>query len=133
MSMRDKWTFTYPVKEILEAATDKMEHALGRQQWWEDKKATTLAAIKADGIEIDQSIAEMAYSAAAINNTWGGRQTNVVIKPELLKDLHECMSKIEEHKAKAKQYDAWKQVFTAQPPLASYGLNQDDWMYFFGK
>lgn len=131
MSMRDKWTFSYSTEKLLAAATDKMEHALARQQWWEDKKTLTMASIKAEGITVDESLVEQ-YAASAMN-TWSPRQTTVTIKPELLKDLNECISKIDEHKGRAKQYDAWKQVFTSQPPMASYGLTQDDWMYFFGK
>lgn len=133
MTMRDRWKFSYSVEKLLQASIDKMEHALARQQWWEAKKAETLKSIKNEGIEIDMSIADLSYAASTVNNTWGGRQTNVTIKPELLKDLNECIGKIEEHRGRAKQYDAWKQVFSSQFPMEKHELTQDDWMYFFGK
>lgn len=133
MSMRDKWTFSYSTEKLLQASIDKSTFALARQKWWEDKKAETLKSIKDEGIEVDMSLAELGYSAAASNSWSPARQTSVTIKPELLKDLNECLSKIAEHTAKAKDYNAWQQVFTSQPPMASYGLTQDDWMYFFGK
>jgi hypothetical protein len=49
----------------------------------------------------------------------------------LQRDLNECVTKIQQHRAAATEYDAWLQVLDANPE-ARLKLKHNDWMFFFG-
>lgn len=133
MSQRDQWEFNYTIKQVLVGATTKKAFHEGRLQWWRNKKEETIAAIKSDGLEVDDSIVnEMSKTGYLSNNTFAGRGPTVTIKDEYLRDLSECSSKISEHEGKIKAYDAWMQVLTDQKESDTLPLRHDDWMYFFG-
>lgn len=124
---RDKWTFPYPADKLLEAATTKKAFHEQRLQWWTDKRKEVEDKIKAEGIEIDDTIAEQVGKFST-----GYRGPQVQIRNDLVKDLEECVQKINEHRAHIKGYDAWMQVLASQGQ-ATFMLNQDDWLFFFGK
>jgi hypothetical protein len=121
---RSGWKFSYAADKLLAAATTKKNWHEGRLKWWDDKKKEVMTSIKAEGLEIDESVA-LGYSNSS-------RNTSVNIRTDFLRDLNECIGKISEHKTKLQDYDAWTQVLASQGQ-ASFDLNQDDWLFFFGK
>jgi hypothetical protein len=46
-------------------------------------------------------------------------------------DLNECSFKVTEHSLKAREYDGWIQVFSANPD-SRLKLHHDDFLFFFG-
>ncbi len=122
--MRDKWNFPYTADKLHDAAIAKHEFHTARLAWWTKKKEEVMTQIKAEGLEIDESV------ALGFSNS--GRNTSVSVRNDLLRDLNECVAKVNEHTAKVKDYDAWIQVLKSQGQ-SSFDLNQDDWLFFFGK
>ena len=122
---RTSWEFPYTADKLLDAAKAKYDHHSVRLKWWEDKKAQVIETVKAEGIEIDESLADI------ISNSYH-RGPSVQIRTDLVRDVQECVSKIQEHRAKIEDYDAWMQVLSSQGQ-ASFNLNHDDWLFFFGK
>lgn len=121
---RATWEFPYTADKLATAADVKRTHHTDRLKWWEDKKVEVLKTIKAEGIEIDESLAE-GYSNS------GNRGATVQVRTDLLNDVNECNTKIREHRAKVAGYDAWVQVLRSQGQ-SSFNLIQEDWLYFFG-
>lgn len=121
---REAWEFPYTADKLLEAATVKSAFHTERLAWWEDKKKEVMDKIRAEGLEIDESVA-LGYSNS-------GRHTSVSVRNDLLTDLNECAQKTVEHKSKLQDYDAWMQVLASQGS-AMFALHQGDWLYFFGK
>lgn len=126
---RDEWEFSYTADKLLEAAKAKQAFHEGRLKWWLDKRTEVETTIKTEGIEIDESVA--AGKSDYISNV-SYRQPNVQIRNDLVRDMQECVAKVAEHQKKVKDYDAWVQVLSSQGQ-ASFPLNQDDWLFFFGK
>lgn len=120
---RTEWTFPYSADKLHAAALAKHQFHTGRLDWWGKKKEEVLTQIKAEGLEIDESVA-MGYSNS-------GRQTSVNIRNDFLRDLNECISKVAEHTSRTKDYDAWMQVLASQGQV-TFSLHQDDWLFFFG-
>ena len=127
---RASWKFTYTADKLLEAATAKKDFHAGRLDWWANKRKETEALIRSEGIEIDESVAAGAYTGTSFSNSHRGPQVN--IRNDLVRDLSECVSKTQEHEAKIRDYGAWIQVLASQGQ-ASLDLQQDDWLFFFGK
>lgn len=61
-----------------------------------------------------------------------GIGAQIHVDPTLQKDLNECVSKMQSHSDKGRQYDGWEQVLRGNPE-ARVQLDHDDWMFFFGK
>lgn len=122
---RNDWEFPYSIGELNIASKVKHDHHMARLQWWNDKKAETIDKVKAEGIEIDESLADQ------ISNSYG-RGAQVQIRNDLVKDLQECVSKIREHRERVTEYDSWLQVLSAQSATRQLLLNQKDWLFFFG-
>ena len=121
---RDKWMFPYTADTLHAAATEKHKFHTGRLEWWNKKKEDVMNQIRAHGLEIDESVA-IGYSNS-------GRNASVSVRDDLLRDLNECVAKVNEHTSKVKDYDAWIQVLKSQGQ-SSFNLNQDDWLFFFVK
>jgi hypothetical protein len=121
---RNQWEFPYTADKLLDAAKTKSAFHSERLTWWEDKNKHVMETIKAEGLEIDESVA-LGYSNS-------GRHTSVQVRNDLLRDLNECTQKTEEHKGKLKDYDAWIEVLASQGQ-SSFTLHQEDWLFFFGK
>ena len=124
---RDKWSFPYTADKLLHAAKLKHNHHTKRLEWWENKKKQVLQTIKSEGITVDESQAAEFSKLSSYN-----RGTTVDIREDLKNDLNECVTKTKEHNNKIQGYDAWMQVLEAQGQ-SSFELNQEDWLYFFGK
>lgn len=127
---RSEWEFTYTARNLMTAAQAQRDHRLSRLKAWETKKAEVMAKVKETGLTIDESMAEsmMNYQTTAL----GGRGAQIMVDTSLQRDLSECVGKINEHRAAAKEYDAWVQVLEANPE-SRLPLKHDDWMFFFGK
>lgn len=103
----------------------KCTHHNDRLKWWEDKKISVVEKVKTEGIGIDESLANLTSNSYA-------RGLTVQIRTDLVRDLQECVGKIQEHRSKVADYDAWMQVLTSQGQ-SSFSLDQEDWLFFFGK
>jgi hypothetical protein len=126
--IRDEWVFPYTADKLLEAARAKSEFHTGRKEWWTKKRAEVEQQIKTDGIKIDTSVAEQVGKSY----TNMDRNASVTVDNRLVKDFQETVGKIEEHRNKVSQYDAWIEVLQSQGQT-SFALHQDDWLFFFGK
>jgi hypothetical protein len=127
---RSSWKFTYTADKLLAAANAKKAFHTERHQWWSDKRDETKEKIKNEGIEIDESVAHGLNQATYSNSAFRG--PSVSIRNDLVTDLDECVAKVGEHQHKIKDYDAWVQVLESQGQ-ASLDLQQDDWLFFFGR
>lgn len=121
---RDSWQFTYRATVLCEAAKTKNAHHAERLQWWENKKTEIVERIKAEGIEIDESLANLTSNSYQ-------RGPTVQVRTDLMADLQECVGKTREHRGKAEEYDAWVQVLSAAGE-SGFALHNDDWLFFFG-
>jgi hypothetical protein len=131
--MRHIWKFAYTADKLLEAAQAKHSFHTGRLTWWTAKRDEIKETIKSDGIEIDESVADQAGKSGGYPGySTLGRPSQVSIRTDLVQDLNECLSKVQEHRGKVREYDAWIQVLESQGK-ASLDLDQDDWLFFFGK
>lgn len=121
---RNGWEFSYTADKLLQAALTKQAHHADRLVWWESQKASVMERIKAEGIEIDESLSNFASNAY--------RNPTVSVRNDLLADMQECVTKVVEHRAKVAEYEAWGQVLSSQGQ-AALNLHHDDWHFFFGK
>lgn len=129
---RDKWIFKYTVGELLVATTTKVTWHEGRWDFWKKKRDEKIAEVKASGIEIDESVLFENPKMSASNSS-NYRQPSVQIRTDLVNDINECNNKVTEHNGKLKGYQAWQALLDASKRTDVYELNQDDWLYFYGK
>lgn len=127
---RSAWKFSYTADKLCDAATTKKSWHGERLDWWAKKRDETEAKIRTEGLEIDKSVAFGTENY--LSNKSMHRQPSVQINNDLLADFSECQQKVAEHQGKIKDYDAWCQVLASQGQ-ATFDLNQDDWLFFFGK
>ncbi len=127
---RTSWKFSYQADKLLEAAELKRNWHEGRLNWWVKKREEIKDKIRAEGIEIDESVAYDDEHYKFSSNVNRGPSVN--IRNDLVVDLNECVSKVKEHQAKIRDYNSWIQVLASQGQ-ASFDLNQDDWLFFFVK
>lgn len=126
--MRDKWEFPSTAAKLAEAADIKVQHHKKREDWWLTKKAETMANIKEQGLEVDESLLE---DESAKHSSYGRRPT-IEVRADLIRDLSETLTKIREHHGKALEYAGWHEVFASQGERA-LSLHHDDWLYFFSQ
>lgn len=122
---RDEWEFEYTASKLAEAAKAKQAIHVGKQNWWEGKKAEVMAKVKEFGIEVRDSV------AASYSNTKGNFGPQIEIDEGMQRDLTECQQKIREHERLVRDYDAWMQVLSANPD-SRMKLDHEDYMFFFG-
>lgn len=131
---RDDWTMPYTGKTLLQAAKEKLTFHEGRKTWWTQKKDELIEKIRAEGINVTESVVDelgkLGYSTSA-NLAFGG--PTIQIDAGLAAQVREAAQKVHEHKEKIGQYNAWAQMLEAAPEAASFDLAHDDWMFFFGK
>ena len=125
--VRSAWEFKFPTADILEAARRKLAFHQGRQDWWSEKAEKVKETIRSEGIEISEGIAggELKYASNA-------RQPTVHVRADLMADMAECQTKIQEHKAHVKDYDGWVQFLEAATE-DRVALTHADWLFFFNK
>ena len=126
MSVRFEWEFPYKADVLTKAAKVKVAHHSGRLAWWKAKKDEIVATVKAEGIEVQESVAGANYASNA------QRGAQIVVRADLNSDLQETVRKITEHHGKVEEYLGWVQVLGAQGKK-EFKLNHEDWMFFFGK
>jgi hypothetical protein len=120
---RNAWEFNYLASELREAAILKRDFHQKRLEWWNNKQTEVRELIKAEGIEIDESVSNI------ISNSY--RQPTVQVRTDLVRDIQECIGKVSEHRGKVEEYSGWVTVLTAASPTAVYPLTHDDWLFFF--
>lgn len=125
MTSRQTWNFHYTASQLHKAADAKHKHHQSRSAWWSDKKAETITKIRAEGLEVEESIANL------VSNSYH-RGATVNVRADLMRDLQECVDKIREHSGKGADYAGWMQVLGSQGEL-QLPLDHDDWMFFFGR
>ncbi len=119
------WQFSYTVAQVLAGAQVKLEWHKGREAHWSKTKEEVIVKIKDEGLEIDESL------AGSGSNVNYGRRTEINVRNDLMRDLHESDGKVKEHAAKVQEYGGWVQVLEAQKPADTLQLTQADWLYFF--
>lgn len=124
---RKAWNFPYAADKLLDAARAKVAFHKDRLKWWEGKKQEVLALIRAEGIEIDESVA----AGEGYGKSYT-RQETVMIRNDLREDLEEVQAKVKEHRGKIADYGAWAEVLASQGG-SKFDLHQEDWLFFFGK
>ena len=127
--LRENWEFEYTAAQLNEAATKKMEFHGERLVWWKDKRASVMATIRAEGIEINENIA-LEFRNPKSQDWNNGSQ--VMIRNDLQKALQECQEKLAHHTNKLQNYAGWQQMLGANPH-AKQQLDIEDWLFFFAK
>lgn len=130
--LRDEWRFLYTAEELLSAAIAQRDFRKSRVQVWEDKKHEVMARIRAEGIDISDSLAADMSSGKYLS-THSERGPQIRVNITMQQDLTECFQKIKHHKELLDQYAAWVQVFESRDATEKFELHHDDWMFFFGK
>jgi L-ribulose-5-phosphate 3-epimerase UlaE len=124
---RVEWEFEYTASALADGAEKQKTFRQSRLEWWTEQKDALMREIRESGVEVTESVASAlaAYTSVSIG-------PQVSIRPDLQKKLSECHSKIQHHANAIAEYDGWVQVLRANPE-SRQKLNQDDWLYFFGK
>jgi hypothetical protein len=125
MMKRDTWTFGYTASQTLKGTLEKIKYHSARLEWWEKTMAEVMENIKASGLVIDMSLANV------ISNSYG-RDPTVKVDNVMMADLRECVQKIQEHRGRVTEYEGWEQVLESQGE-AQLQLTHEDWLYFFGQ
>lgn len=126
---RDDWEFEYTASTLAGAAQAQRDHRNERVQVWEKKKSEVMAKIRDSGLTVHEGVAAGMSSYTTSN---AGVGATVMVDTTLQRDLNECVSKIQVHRAAATEYDGWLQVLDANRE-ARLKLKHADWMFFFGK
>lgn len=131
---RDEWTVPYDGKALLDAACEKAKFHETRKDWWARKKEQLAEELKTTGVTINESVVDeigkLGYTTMA--NVGGRAGPDVQLDQKLVSQLRECYAKVNEHVTKIAGYKAWMQMLEAHQS-ARFDLDNDDWMYFFGK
>lgn len=127
--LREEWKFDYAAEELAEAARQKLRHHDERLEFWKTKKKSVMDTIRAEGLELDETITSALSNPKA--RDWH-RSAQVMVRKDLQKDLEECLDKLEWHTARRDEYDGWHQVLCAQRDKR-LELQIHDWLFFFGR
>lgn len=130
--MRDEWSVGYTGQQLCDAATKKEAHHEERRKWWMDKKAEVITKIRAEGINVTESIVDELGKLGYANSTQAYGGPVVQVDAGMAAQVQEATKKVHEHQDKAYKYGAWIQMLSAHPS-ATFSLDHDDWMFFFGK
>ena len=125
--LRKEWEFAYTAAQLAEAASRKVAFHRERLAWWKDKRASVMATIRAEGIEINERIALEFRSPKSRDWNLG---SELMIRNDLKKDLSECQDKLSDHTDKLSEYSGWLQMLQANPSTTQQ-LDIDDWLFFF--
>src|ERR1700688_3484084 len=100
---RNEWEFEYGASELAAAAAAKANHHASRAKWWELKKEEVMRTVRESGIDVTESVA----AGNSARSTGFGPQ--IIIDATLQRKLQECHAKINEHTAKVRDYEGWRQ------------------------
>jgi len=134
-ALRPFWKFAYTAGEVAQGAATQRDFRKSRMEWWQAKKQETMDAIRKEGIEITESVADQLV--AQTMSTYGGTRAvgpQVSIRQDLVRQLSECQQKIDHHRRKVDEYNAWV-AFLGRDAIRGFGLEltHEDWQFFFGK
>jgi hypothetical protein len=132
---RDEWELNYTADVILKATKTKIAFHESRVVVWKKTQDNVKKEIKESGIKIDEGpeIQEMGnspYSRVSAGVSYP-RGPQIRIRDDLNEHLQRTTQKIREHREKTRQYTAWEAILESQGK-ASFKLNHDDWIFFFG-
>lgn len=125
---RDKWTFEFTASQLADAAKAKVTHHAERHAFWVKAQSSVMEEVKEKGLSIDSSAGGVDYGS----NVSTRHMPAVVIDATYQRKLQECNEKIQEHQLRLRDYNGWLQVLTANQGR-NYNLNDDDYLFFFGK
>lgn len=130
---REQWEFSYSGKALYAAAMKKYRLHASRLKWWREQKKKVMAEVRSRGLTVEETIAA-AYGTSNTYNVIKGidQRAIITVDTRLQGKLNECASKIGLHSGRTGEYDSWCQVLRAHPKQSFY-LNQDDYLFFFGK
>jgi hypothetical protein len=128
-NQRTLWNITMPAHEVLEGAENKLAFHKERLAVWEKARDETIAKIKSNGVVIDESVLNGTSQSSQYSNS--GRAPSVMIDNELMTDLNETNTKINDHKDKVRGFDSWVQFLSRATD--DLDLTLSDYLYFFGK
>lgn len=133
MTNTQNWYARFTREEVATAAKIKKDYHEARLSFWQGKEDGVIAEIKANGLEIDDSV------APGYSNVQRGPQ--VMVRNDLQKDLAECRQKVNEHRAKVLKFRSWVEFLKAPAPYGSrmkgessntdLELDIDDYLLFF--
>lgn len=123
---REDWLCVFKRDYVKEASQAKLTYHEGRLAFWQGKQDEVMAGIKADGLEIETSVAGAQYSQASNYS----RGPQVVVRDDYQRDLQECNDKVREHTLKVQKYKSWL-AFLSAPGPAEIELDSDDYAFFF--
>lgn len=128
--LRNDWKFDYTAPQLAQAAQGKIAHHDEELVFWNNQRETLIATIKAEGIEVNEKLVISAHNhPKACDWDRGGE---IMIRNDLRKGLAEAFDKLKYHTQRRDTYDAWLQVFAANPQKR-FGLDIADWLFFFGR
>lgn len=127
--LREEWKFAYSVESLVQAAQQKLQHHEDRLRFWKDTKQSVMDTIRAEGLELDETITSALANPKA--RDWH-RSAQVMVRKDLQKDLEECLDKLEWHTAQRDEYDGGHQAISAQSGKM-LELHIQDWLFFFGR
>lgn len=132
---RNEWSVKYNGAELLVAAQEKLKFHEGRETWWKDKKDECLTRLKTEGVNVSETIVDelvkSGYNTVA-NAHFGRYGPSVELDEKMVADLREAAGKVDEHKAKIKEFSAWVAMLERDPRETFYAAI-DDYTFFFGK
>ncbi len=124
---RDNWKFRYSGGDLAVAAAARLAFHQERIQSWKQQREEVMQRIRAEGLEIDESLV-IGYRSPK-SRDWEN-STRVHIRQDLREKLDECASKLSHHTELATSYAAWRNVLQANPD-SKLKLDHGDWLFFF--
>ncbi len=125
--LREKWEFEYTGAQLCEAAAKKISFHEERLKWWKEKRQAVMSKIRAEGLEVNESLAMSQQSPKS--RDWVDA-TQVTIRNDLKLALAECQKKLGFHTERLADFRGWHQMLDANPQ-AHKPLDLADWLFFF--
>jgi hypothetical protein len=117
VSRRD-WTFPFTSSEVRMACEAKFAYHMSRYEHWSDRVEALEAKLKNEGVEFRE------YQVT------GGKQLDVVLDPQIAKELNEAKDKQRQHERSSKEYRAYLAGLSKPPVDVLLRLTADDIVFF---
>lgn len=115
---RHEWTFHYKALDVAAAASERAAYHSLRERTWLDTLDQAERDLREKGVDFrDREVT-------------GGNRIEAVVDPELSNRVNECRQKVEHHRRKGEEYQAYAVVLGAHPDDQLH-LAVDD-VQFFG-
>ena len=125
---RNKWQFEYTAHKLAEAAVERKAHHESRLDWWKRQKAELLEQIKAEGLEVNESVANRFEGITDMSS----RSPQIMVRTEFQEKMRECHNRIHVHQELIFEYSSWIAMLSANPEQRVL-LDIQDFTFFFGK